>query len=131
MRTPLLLAAFAATVLTAPAFAQGADRILVIYGSDKCPTNAAGEEIYVCARRPDSERYRIPKELRTPIEITPQNSSWAMRANETMSAGAATGIGSCSNVGPGAWTGCWAQQMRAAREERRENTELAPVIIKP
>ena len=131
MRSIFLTAALAATALAVPAFAQSADRVLVIYGTDKCPTNAAGEEIYVCARRPDSERYRIPKELRTPIEITPQNRSWAMRANETMSAGAATGIGSCSNVGPGAWTGCWAQQMRAAREERRENTELAPVIIKP
>ncbi len=129
MRNTVLLAVLAATALPATAaFAQSADRVLVIYGNDKCPTNASGEEIYVCARRPDSERYRIPKELRTPIEITPENRSWAMRANETLSAGAGSGIGSCSAVGPGAWTGCWAQQMRAARAERRAGGEIAPSV---
>ena len=37
--------------------------ILVTYGDDACP-EAQADEIVVCAQRPESERYRIPKELR-------------------------------------------------------------------
>ena len=43
---------------------------------------------------------------------------WGARAEATLGAGAKTGIGSCSASGPGGWTGCWAQQMRAARAEK-------------
>ena len=120
------MSAAAAVLPTVPVAAQQMDRALVIYGGDKCPTNAAGEEIVVCYRRPEGERYRIPKELRTPIEITPENRSWAAKANETLSAGAATGIGSCSAIGAGGWSGCWAQQMRAAKAERRANAANDP-----
>lgn len=115
-----LSAAFAATpMLATPALAQQADRVLVLFGNDKCPTNASGEQIVVCSRLPESERYRIPKELRTPILITPENQSWAAKANDTLNAGAATGTGSCSAVGAGGWTGCWAQQMRDAKRQRQ------------
>jgi len=102
-----------------PAAAQQADRVLIIYGNDKCPTNASGAEIVVCSRVPEAERYRIPKELRSPIVITPQNESWAKRANSTLDAGANTGIGSCSAVGALGATGCFGQRMRAAKEQRR------------
>ncbi len=115
-------AAFAATPMFAtPALAQQTDRVLVLYGNDKCPTNASGEQIVVCTRRPEGERYRIPKELRTPILITPENQSWAAKANDTLNAGAATGTGSCSAVGAGGWTGCWAQQMRDAKRQRQQD----------
>ncbi len=123
MRRPLLAAAFLSVILpvpfAGPALAQQTDRVLVIFGNDKCPTNAAGEEIVVCARRPEGERYRIPKELRSPIIITPENQSWATKANDTLNAGAASGTGSCSASGPGGWTGCWAQQMRDAKRQRQ------------
>ena len=104
-----------------PVAAQALDKVLVIYGKDRCPTNAAGEEIVVCARRPEGERYRIPKELRQSTEIAPGNQSWAARQQSTTNAGARTGTGSCSAVGAGGWTGCWAEQMRAARAERKAN----------
>ena len=119
MRTIITSALLSLTALTAPmpAMAQQTDRVLTIFGNDKCPTNASGDEIVVCARRPESERFRIPKELREPIEITPENQSWAAKANNTLNAGAATGIGSCSAVGAQGWTGCWAEQMRQARAE--------------
>ncbi len=125
MRKALLIAATAAALATplAPAFAQQQDRVLVIYGDDKCPTNTSGEQIVVCSRKPEAERFRIPKELRAPLVITPQNESWAARANSTLNAGAVTGTGSCSAVGAGGWTGCWAQQMRAAKAERRQNAQ--------
>lgn len=122
-------AAFAAApMLGAPALAQQTDRVLVLYGNDKCPTNASGQEIVVCSRRPEGERFRIPKELRSPIVITPENQSWAAKANDTLNAGGASGAGSCSAVGPGGWTGCWAQQMRDAKRQRQADSAESAVV---
>jgi hypothetical protein len=98
-----------------PALAQKADRVLIIFGNDKCPTNASGDEIVVCARRPEAERYRIPKEFRSNLK-SPDSQSWAVRSQSALSTGR-TGAGSCSAVGAGGWTGCWAEQMRAAKAE--------------
>lgn len=106
----LLVAPFAAST---PVSAQLAnERILTIFGEDKCPADT------ICVRAPENERYRIPKQFRESGVIAPQNQSWAARAQGTMDAGARTGIGSCSASGPGGWTGCWQQQMRAARADR-------------
>lgn len=132
MRNPLIAAAFLSVILpvpfAAPALAQQADRVLVIFGNDRCPTNASGEQIVVCSRRPEGERYRIPKEMRTPIVITPENQSWAAKANDTLNAGAASGIGSCSASGPGGNLGCWAQQMRAAKRQRQAQGAESEVV---
>ena len=106
----LLLMPFAATTPVAAQIAN--ERILTVFGEDKCPADT------ICVRAPENERYRIPKQLRESGIIAPQNQSWAARAQGTMDAGAKTGIGSCSANGPSGWTGCWAQQMRAARAER-------------
>ncbi len=112
--------AFVATSMAAvPALAQQTDRVLILYGSDKCPTNASGQEIVVCSRRPEAERYRIPKELRSPILITPENQSWAAKANDTLDAGAATGTGSCSAIGGGGTTGCFVQRARNYKRQRQ------------
>ncbi len=119
MLKKLLSVACAAIAMVAvPALAQQTDRVLIIYGNDKCPTNASGEEIVVCSRQPEAERYRIPKEFRQPTEIAPQNQSWAARAQSIDQLGR-SGTGSCSASGAGGWTGCWAQQMRAAKAERK------------
>ena len=117
----------AMSLLATPALAQQTDRVLILYGSDKCPTNASGEQIVVCTRRPEGERYRIPKELRSPIVITPENQSWAAKANDTLNAGGASGTGSCSAVGGGGWTGCWAQQMRDAKRQRQADATESSV----
>jgi hypothetical protein len=87
------------------------ERILTIFGKDKCPSNT------ICVTAPESERYRIPKQFRNSGVIAPQNQAWGARAEATLGAGAKTGIGSCSAVGSGGWSGCWIQQMRAARAE--------------
>lgn len=101
-----------------PALAQANDRVLTIFGDDKCPADT------ICVRAPESERYRIPKNLREAPSIAPENQSWAQRAQGVTGVGQ-TGTGSCSATGAGGWTGCWQQQMRAARAERaaaaREN----------
>ena len=76
-----LAAVLAAPLLwAAPALAQSSQPgVLLIYGQDKCPTNTNGEEIVVCRRLDESERFRIPKDLRE-ADVMPQYESWAVRA---------------------------------------------------
>lgn len=113
--------ASALPLLPAPAAAQAQNGVLVIYGNDKCPTNTNGEEIVVCVRRGEEERFRIPKELRE-LQITPENESWAVRQQATLEAND-PGIGSCSTVGPGGQSGCLTQntsRWKAEREAQRQ-----------
>jgi len=93
--------------------------VLVLYGNERCPTNNDGDEIVICERRSAREQYRVPKELRE-FEVTPQNESWAARAQGTLDAGVgANSTGSCSTVGAGGQTGCFLQNARAARKENK------------
>lgn len=105
----------------APAMAQQAGGVLLIYGKDKCPTNENGEEIVVCRRLDESERYRIPQDLRE-AEVKPQRESWAVRSQDALSTGE-VGIGSCSAVGPGGGIGCFGQQAAQSRAENRKRKE--------
>jgi hypothetical protein len=84
--------------------------VLVLYGNEQCPTDRDGNEIVVCTRRDAAEQFRVPKELRD-FKVTPQNESWAMRAQGTLDTGG-SGIGSCSAIGPGGSLGCSQQQFR-------------------
>ena len=115
------VSAAAATLAPAPADAQGVQREkvrrLVVYGADPCPRAQSGDEIVVCARRPETERYRIPKELRDQPGDDPDSTSWAVRA-EALEYVGRTGIQSCSTVGPGGASGCWNELVRAWRKER-------------
>lgn len=93
--------------------------VLVLYGNERCPTNNDGAEIVVCERRSAREQYRVPKELRE-FQVTPQNESWAARAQGTLDAGVGVnGTGSCSTVGASGQTGCFLQNARAARKENQ------------
>jgi hypothetical protein len=51
--------------------------MVIIFGDDECP-QGKGEEITVCARKAESERYRIPEPFR---ENTggPKNEAWTNR----------------------------------------------------
>ncbi|MCH4894710.1 hypothetical protein GO308_16510 [Sphingomonas sp. SFZ2018-12] len=115
--------------LAAPAHAQVRGGTLVIYGDDKCPTNDAGQEIYVCVRRDEAERFRIPKELRE-FEVTPENESWAQQ-QETGVEATEAGIGSCSAVGLGGATGCYGERADAYRAERRARKKAESNIPLP
>ncbi len=125
MKAALSLAALAAAaaLLPAPAAGQaGQERIrrLVVYGNDPCPRSESGDEIVVCARRPETERYRIPKELRDSLpDDDPENTSWAARAEALEYVGRG-GIQSCSPVGSGGASGCWNELVRAWRKERSQ-----------
>lgn len=122
MKAAFIVSALAAAAALAPvpAGAQAQERIrrLVIYGADPCPRGANGDEIVVCARRPETERYRIPKELRDQRSDEPGSRSWADRA-EALEYVGRTGTESCSTVGPGGFTGCWNEMVRAWRRDRR------------
>jgi hypothetical protein len=135
MKTALLTAAAMALIVpAAPALAQaqprptevrpaGPDDVkvnqLIVYGSDPCPRSA--DEITVCARRPEADRYRIPAPLRT--TEGPASESWSNRAVELQYVGR-TGVQSCSPVGPGGASGCLTQLINQARAERRGADEI-------
>ncbi len=119
----LIAAGFAVSVLgawAAPAAAQDRDyRVnqLIVYGDDQCPPST-GDEITVCARKAESERYRIPEDLRSSSD--PANKAWTERvlAYETVGA---NGTNSCSPVGAGSEYGCTQKLLAAARGEQKES----------
>jgi hypothetical protein len=112
-------AAFAA--LPAPAVAQqGNIAEIVVYGNDPCP-RSTDDQVVVCARRPEAERYRLPPKLR-PSGTRQQTEAWANKAHVLETVGS-TGINSCSPVGPGGFTGCELQVINEARQQRRQSAE--------
>ena len=122
----ITLAASAAAVagfaaLPAPAAAQqGNVAEIIVYGNDPCP-RSTDDQVVVCARRPEAERYRIPEKLR-PSGTRQQTEAWANKAHVIETVGA-TGINSCSPVGPGGYTGCLTKVIREAREQRQQQAE--------
>ena len=118
-----------AALPTAAAAQQNSVAEIIVYGTDPCP-RSTDDQVVVCARRPEEERFRIPKELREPMEITPENQSWAVRQDETLDAGAMS-IGSCSTVGPGGGTGCFVRGANAANAEARSRARSDATIPEP
>ena len=119
-----LVAAAFALGSAAPALAEDAPEpkvnMVIVYGDDRCP-ESTGEEIVVCPRLDERERYRIPPNLRS--SDSPSNEAWNNKvlAYETVGRG---GIMSCSPVGPGGSTGCTAQLIDAAYAEKRNSPDL-------
>jgi hypothetical protein len=98
--------------LPAPAAAQAGQTTLVIFGNDPCPRE------YICIRKGESDRYRLPKNEQ--LQGTrQQRQSWANKAQELRTVGD-TGTGSCSAVGPGGHTGCLIKEIQQAKQEARE-----------
>lgn len=120
----------AAALIAVPAVAQqaaqvpvqpapaGQERVnqLIVYGDDPCPPST-DNEITVCARKPEGERFRIPENLRS-APGDRASETWTERATELQYVGR-SGIGSCSAVGPGGAIGCFEQLVRNARAERQ------------
>ena len=107
-------------LLETPAGAQNSVSEIIVFGTDPCP-RSTDDQVVVCARKPESERYRIPEVLRS--TGSPQaRQAWANKAKVLETVGA-TGINSCSPVGPGGFTGCLTRVIREARTERREQAE--------
>ena len=116
-----LVLALPATVAPTAAEAQnGRISEIIVYGTDPCP-RSTDDEVVVCARKPESERYRIPERLRTSGPRQTRE-SWANKAIAFETYGR-TGINSCSPVGPAGFTGCTQQLINNAFKERREAAE--------
>jgi hypothetical protein len=113
-----LAATLPALVAPAPALAQnGKISEIIVYGTDPCP-RSTDDEVVVCARKPEAERYRIPERYRQ-TGSRQSRESWANRAIAFETYGR-TGINSCSPVGPGGFTGCTQQLINQAVKERKE-----------
>ena len=117
-----LAASLALTAFPAAAQDEGGDRInqLIVYGDDPCPQSTENE-ITVCARKDESERYRIPDNLRT--SDAPENVAWTERVKSYEMVGA-TGTMSCSPVGPGGMTGCTQQLIEQAYAEKEQSADV-------
>jgi hypothetical protein len=99
------------------------ERSAVVYGDEACPEPETPEEVVVCARRPEEERYRIPAPLRR--DGQPAEASWSAQAAALEEAQRDTRPDSCSVVGSHGHTGCtremlrrWLAERRARRRER-------------
>ncbi|MFM5908887.1 MAG: hypothetical protein ACKOPO_15065 [Novosphingobium sp.] len=112
-----------------PALAQPADNekvnAVIVYGQDECP-KPVGDEITICARKPEAERYRIPKGLRETPSATSQ--SWNSRVLAYERVGK-TGTMSCSAAGAGGWTGCSQKLIEQAYAEKQgEDMSFARIV---
>jgi hypothetical protein len=100
----------------APSTAEPRINQVIVYGDDPCAPSRDPDEITVCARFPESDRFRIPPNLRDNPN-SPANQSWTNRATELAYVGR-TGTDSCSTSGPGGFTGCLQQVINHAQAER-------------
>ncbi len=104
----------------APTAQPGDEKInqLIIYGDDKCP-ESNGEEIVVCARMDEADRYRIPSSLRSdPNASQNQATSERIKSYEYV---AASGTMSCSPSGAGGFTGCGLAEINKAYAEKAQD----------
>ncbi|MBB3911032.1 hypothetical protein [Sphingomonas desiccabilis] len=121
----ILVAALAAS----PAMAQEAEktsnappqrtRSVTVYGKEECPKPETENEVVVCARKDESERFRIPSELRNPPSQEAAAQSWANRAETMMEVNRVGLPDSCSPVGTGGQTGCNQQLLRQWYQQRK------------
>ncbi|MFM5929967.1 MAG: hypothetical protein ACKOPQ_03565 [Novosphingobium sp.] len=112
-----------------PALAQSSDsekvNAVIVYGQDECP-KPVGDEITICARKPEAERYRIPKGLRETPSATSE--SWNSRVLAYERVGK-TGTMSCSAAGVGGWTGCSQKLIEQAYAEKQgEDMSFAKIV---
>jgi hypothetical protein len=124
-----MIAVFAAGLFAAPVAAQkdasqpGDEKInqLIIYGDDPCPQSKS-DEIVVCARLEEEQRYRIPSKLRSdPNSLSKE--AWAQRVKAYEYVGA-SGIGSCSTKGEGSYLGCGLRDIDVAYAEKAQDPGL-------
>ncbi|MEA3004244.1 MAG: hypothetical protein QOH81_3032 [Sphingomonadales bacterium] len=114
--------------IASPAAAEIPERTtnLLVYGDDPCPSST-DEEVVVCARRPENERYRIPKPLRDKERRTdPASTSWASHWAGVEDMTRYTRPDSCSPVGSFGFTGCTQAMLRQWWQERRAAGSTQP-----
>lgn len=90
-----------------------------VFGQDACPV-AKADEIVVCKRLPEGDRFRLPPRFRK-AEETAGNTAWATRVETMDEIGRRDGgvPNSCSVVGSAGQTGCTQEAIRRWYAERR------------
>ena len=123
-RLPLTMLMLAGAAIAQPAAAQdantaNADKInqVIVYGEDKCEQSSP-DEIVVCNRMPEQDRYRVPQIFRGGDPLDPRNQAWLNRVTAMERVGR-FGTDSCSPVGLGGFTGCTQQLVAGAKAERQ------------
>lgn len=128
-RSALLLAPLFTALL--PLSAQAATPLpttttTTVYGNDPCP-KPRGDEIIVCAREPEGDRYRIPKRFRSgPRVESGASASWASRVAGLEDAQRFTRPNGCSAIGSNGQTGCTQAMIQQWYRERRMARDLLP-----
>jgi len=119
---PTALFAMATPVLAQDDGESGGEKVnqVIVYGDDACPVSQ-GDEITVCARKPEAERFRIPEPLRGVDR--PQSQAWTNRVTAYETVGK-FGTNSCSPVGAGGFTGCTNKLIQQAAAERKNGTDV-------
>ncbi len=96
---------------------------LTVYGEDPCP-KGQGDEIIVCARQPESERYRIPKKIRD-RPVVSDAGGWTNQAAAAEEIQRELTLSGCTASNSSIF-GCLQKALRIWRAERemakRENT---------
>lgn len=120
MRTLALLLVFGAVPVCAQDKpAAQVTRTATVFGNDPCP-KALANEIVVCGRMPEGERYRIPKQFRgRPREDSGAGASWGSRVEGLEAAQRFTMPGSCTAVGSFGQSGCTQAMIRQWYLDRR------------
>jgi hypothetical protein len=130
MRSTFRLCAASACLAAAPAAAQAPPTPAPAPpASAAAPTivpdcsNRRTQEIVVCGRRGERSAFRLPPQPEgfDPDGAMPSVSRERHRLYEV----GQTGIGSCTNVGPGGWTGC---QFLHWRDEHHQRDGNGPVV---
>jgi hypothetical protein len=121
-RLPLAALFLAGSLAALPAAAQDADTSaaekinqVIVYGNDKCEASSA-DEIVVCNRFKEEDRYRVPQIFRGGDPLDPRNQAWLNRVTAMERVGR-FGTDSCSPVGLGGFTGCTQALVAGAKAE--------------
>ncbi len=122
-RLPLLALILTGSALALPAAAQetviDGEKVnqVIVYGDDQC-AQSSPDEIVVCNRLPETERYRVPQIFRGGSPLDPRNEAWANKVVAVERIGR-FGTDSCSPTGLGGFTGCTQALVAGAKAERK------------
>ena len=110
MRTFAIMLLFIASAALAQGEPESAKLRIV---KDECAAAGPAEDIVVCGSRERNSPYRLPKlndrfDPNGPVDSVGRERVRLMQGDES-------GIGSCSNRGPGGMTGCWLQGVKDKR----------------
>lgn len=129
---PVLTIAIALGSVAVPTFAQTigkpADPVqeqrriinVVVYGDDDCPVAKAPDEVVVCSRRPETEKFRLPPAVRSQTQRPEEGGGSRALAIDQIGR---AGPDSCTAVGPAGASGCARSEFMRNKSVRRADRD--------